>query len=127
MGVNASKIISAAKFLFNRAAGVKYGGVKFGDGTFKLVRTSKLSKLNDRIYDRLGTDCAQSLGKDGVNSIMRMTRPIYGKGSQAIGSGNIEYLNAHRYCQLYDKTANKPVLDICEELRNPIKTWWKMG
>lgn len=126
MGINLSKAASAAKFLFNRARGVKYGGVRFGDGTFKLVKTDKLRKLNLRIDNRLGTDYAQSLGKDGVNTIMRMTRPIKG-GTQAVNSANIEYLNTHGYCQLYDKAGGKPVLDICERLSNPVKTWWKLG
>ena len=126
MVINFSKVSFAAKFLFNRARGVKYGGVKFGDGTFKLVKTDKLRKLNLRIDDRLGTDYAESLGKNGINSIMRMTKPIKGV-TQATNPANVEYINAHGYCQLYDHAANKPVLDICEELSSPIKTWWRLG
>lgn len=125
MEINFSKATSVAKFLLNRAGGVKYGGVKFGDGTFKLVKTDKLRKLNLRIDNRLGTDYAQSLDKERIDTIMRMTKPIKG-GTQAVNPANIGYVNAHGYCQLFDKTAQKPVLDICEHLSSPIKTWWRL-
>lgn len=126
MGISFSKVTSAVKFLFNRAKGVKYGGVRFGDGTFKLVKTDKLKKLNSRIIGRVGTGYSKSLGKNRVNSIIRMTKPIKG-GTQVVNPANMEYINAHGYCQLYDHTANKSALDICEELSSPIKTWWKFA
>lgn len=126
MRINLIKAKDTAKFLFNRMRGVKYGGVKFGDGTFSLVKTSKLSKLNQRIDNNLGSDYILNLGKDNLDTVMRMVRPI-NKNAKVADSASITYLNAHGCCQLYDNITKKPVLDICERLANPIKTWWKLG
>ncbi len=89
MRINLSKATSAAKFLFNRACGVKYGGVKFGDGTFKLVKTDKLRKLNLRIEERVWTDYAKKLGRNDVKSVIRMAKPIH--GSNVATTDNITY------------------------------------
>ena len=117
------KVGTVTKFLFNRARGVEYGGV-LSNGKLKLVKTSTLRQLNNRIDARVGTDYAQNLGNEAYNTIMRMTKPCL-SGAAKSNNGAITYTNCHGYMQLWDTANKKSVLDVCEKLKNPISDWFK--
>ncbi len=122
--VNVAKIGQAGKFLFNRMRGVKYGGVKFEGGPVRLVETSKLKKLNNSLYDNHG-EYVVNLNKDSYDAILRRTKPLQNGSNIKTNGENLTYLNVHGGSQIYDMQTKKPVMDICERLKNPIWTYIK--
>ncbi len=117
-----AKISQAAKFLFNRKHGVKYGGVKFGKGHVQLVPTNKLRKLDTAIAQNHG-ECFFNMPSEKVNEILRFTKPLQ-KGSPVTVSGeSFNYLNVHGGLSIYNSQTKKAVLNICEELKHPVKTY----
>ncbi len=123
--VNVAKIGQAAKFLFNRMCGVKYGGVKFQNGPVQLVKSKHLSRLIDTMENKLGSDYLTHMSRKEFDSIMNLTKPLQ-KGSNIVTTGdNLTFLSAHGGVQIWDRQAGKSIMDICETLRNPVKTYFK--
>lgn len=119
-----SKVGQTAKFLFNRMLGVKYGGVKFADGTLQLVKTDRLCRLNTTLYKNYG-EWNENISKANVGEILRLTKPLQ-KGSKiSVPEGTFEYLNVHGASQVYSNLQDKPLITVCEKLKNPIRTYLK--
>ena len=117
-----AKIGQAAKFLFNRMRGVKYGGVKFGNGQVQLVPANKLRKLDTVIAQNHG-ECFINMPSEKVNEILRFTKPLQ-KGSPVTVSGeSFNYLNVHGGLSIYNNQTKEAVLNICEKLKHPVKTY----
>lgn len=120
--VTVSKVSQAAKFLFNRMLGVKYGGVKFADGTVQLVKTDRLHRLNATLNRNYG-EWNENIPKANVSEILRLTKPLQ-KGSKiSVPDGTFEYLNVHGASQVYSNLQDKPLITISEKLKNPIWTY----
>lgn len=121
--VNFVKIGNAAKFLFNRARGVNYGCVRFQGGKIQLIKTDKLRKLNIRLNKKVG-EYAEELSQENYQTIMQQTRPLQrGANIQTTGQ-NLQYLNVHGGMQVWDRDANRAVVDVVERLNHPIRTYF---
>ncbi len=119
-----AKIGQAARFLFNRARGVQYGGVRFQGSGVKLVKTSRLQRLNMSLEDNFGS-YAKNLSGAEFEGIMRQTKPLQRGAKIRTSAENLQYINAHGYSQIYDNNTNQAVMDICEHLENPIRTFFR--
>ena len=117
-----TKIGQAAKFLFNRMRGVKYGGVKFGNGSVQLVPTNKLRKLDTVIAENYGEGFV-NMPTEQVNEILRFTRTLQKGSPLAVLGDSFQYLNVHGGLSIYNNQTNEAVLNICEKLKHPIKTY----
>ena len=126
MALKLGKICQVAKFAFDRMRGVPYGGVKFQGGGVKLVRTDKLRKLNLSLEQNYG-EYSKNLSKTDFDGIMRRTRPLQTGSNITTGGENLTYLNVHGGSQIYDSKTREIIMDTCERLRNPIKTFLAQG
>lgn len=122
MVLKLGKICQVAKFAFNRMRGVQYGGVKFQCGGVKLVRTDKLRKLNLSLDQNYG-EYTKNLSKADFNGIMRRTKPLQAGSNITTSGENLTYFNAHGGSQIYDPKTGEIIMDTCERLQNPIRTF----
>ena len=107
-----------ANLLFKQMGTIRLAGKKA-----QFVSTPNLRRLNANIDKALKGDYKPTLKQDEFETIMKMIKPLQKDTKAAVNTANhLSYLNAHGAMQVYDKTLNKPVLEIVEHDRNPILT-----